>query len=210
MPTVKWFFSVCAFHVFIDSVDHGRGKFFATQSVSSAGNYNVFSSRFVECGYYVEIERFACATAFFYSVENCYSLDALRKRVCKHIASERTVKSYFEYAVLSAFCVEIVYGFAYRFRAATHYYYYGFSVRRAVILIRFVFATGNILDVFHCFRNDFGNSLIVLVARFAVLEVYIRVLSGAFLNGMLGIERTLFEFVYVASVFLIYDFFISA
>ena len=195
--------SVFAFHILIDSVDHRRSKFLAAKTVSSAGYDDIFSIGFVKRGDYVEIERLACATAFFYSVEYCDSLYACRYCVCKHLCGEWTVKSYFEYAVLAASCVEIVDCFAYCVCAAAHNYDNRLCVVCAVILIRFIFASGDCLDVFHSLFDDLRYSVVITVASFAVLEIDIWILRRTFLYWVLRVERTLAEFVDIRHIFLV-------
>ena len=57
-----------------------------------------------------------------------------------------------------------------------------------VVVEEVVFATGDLADLAHVLLDDFGNSLIVLVASFAVLEEYVAVLGHTASNGSVGSE----------------------
>ena len=196
---------ILAFNVLEDSVDHRRGEFLAAEAVSAAGNVDILSAGLVESCHNVEVERFACAAAFLNTVENDYVLNACGDSVCKHLSCERTEESYFEYAVLAAFSVEVIYGFADGFCAAAHKYDDAFCVFSTVVLIRLVLTSGDSLCVFHSFFHDSGNCVVVAVASFTVLEVDIGVLSGTLLNGVFGVESTLLEVVDILGVFLFYE-----
>ena len=54
-------------------------------------------------------------------------------------------------------------------------------------------AAGQRADLLHHFFNDAGDGQIVGVGRFAVLEIHVRVLGGAGLVGMLGVQRAAAE-----------------
>ena len=121
---------------------------------------------------------------------------------------------YGNHTYLFALCHQVVDGFLSGLGNRTHGYDDTFGVGITVVVEEVVFTTGYSRYLLHVVLNDFGYCFVVLVARFAVLEEYVAVLSHTAGNGSIGSERTATEFGKSlavkerSQVFLIYHFYL--
>ena len=186
-------FGIFLFKVFVNRANHGGVEFLAAQSVSAAVNLDVAAAGFGKRCANVEVKRFAQRACFFSAVKHRDFLYGSGNSVHKVFYGERTVKSYFQKANFLALFCKIIDRFFRRFAARTHHDDDFFGVGRSVILIKLILSARELRYLFHHFLDDAGYSLVIFVGSLAVLEINVAVLSGAHLNGMLGIKRARFE-----------------
>ena len=107
---------------------------------------------------------------------------------------EGAIQADLDQADLFAFAVHAVDGLLDGFAAGAHGDDDAIGVGRADVIEQVILAAGNLLDDLHLLFDDGGRGEIVLVGRFAVLEVNVGVLRGAALDRMLRIQRAGAEF----------------
>ncbi len=90
-------------------------------------------------------------------------------------------KTYF-FALLN----EVVDSFLSRLGDRTHGYDDAFGIGSSVVVEQAVFATGDFGYLVHVLFDDGGHRVVVLVARFAVLEEYVAVFSHTAGHGVGG------------------------
>lgn len=196
-------------HVLVDCVDHGGIEFLAAETVTTAEHFFLYAC-FVECGHDVEVERFALCARLFGSVHNRDNFCGCGDGFDECVLREGAIKSDFQKADFVSSCVEVVNGFFNGFRARTHDDDHAIRIGCAVVVDEVVFSSCERADFVHLRLNDCGDSVIVFVACFSVLEVDVGVLSRALLMRMLGVESACAELVHFLEIderldFVVFD-----
>ncbi len=107
---------------------------------------------------------------------------------------EGTVEVNGNHADFLAFGHEMVDSFLSGLGYRTHGDDHALSFGMSVVVEEVVFATCDGRDLAHVVFNDFGNSIIVFVARFAVLEEYVAVFCHTTCHGSQWAEGAVAEF----------------
>ena len=193
-------FGFFLFKVLVNRVDHRGVELFGAEAVSAAHHLDVRHALFEQSGAYVEVQRFAQRAGFLRPVEHREFFHGLGQRRDERVHGERAVQPYFQHADLMPFLVHSVDGFFDGFRAAAHDDGNVFRVGRAHVIEEVIFSARQGGDLVHHLLHDGGGGFVILVRRFAVLEVDVRILRRAFLNRMFGVERAcaeIFDFLHV-------------
>ena len=70
-----------------------RSGIVRTQTVASAYNEDILQTEFVECVFYIEVERFAVSARLFGTIEHADTFCALRQRLLQILEAERTIEN---------------------------------------------------------------------------------------------------------------------
>ena len=98
------------------------------------------------------------------------------------------------------FCHEVIDGFLGGVGAGAHDNDDFLRVGSAHVIEEVIFSAGEGGNFLHIFGDYSGNRSVIFIGGFSVLEVYVAVLRGAFLNGVFGVKGACAEFVDVFHV----------
>ena len=178
-----------AAEVVIHGLNHGGVELLGAQTVAAADHLDIAAPALEQRGEDVLVQRLAQGTGLLGAVEHGDLFAAGGNGVHQALGAEGTVEADFDEAQLLALGVEVVDGFLDGFAAAAHGHDDAVGVGRAHVLEQLVFAAHQLANLGHDFLDDVGGGVVELVGGFAVLEVDVRVLRGAHLMRMLGVER---------------------
>ena len=168
--------------------DHRRRKLFRADTVAAADNQS-FASGFFESRTHVFVERLSQGTGFFRAVEYDDLFRRFRNRREEFIRSEGTVQVYFYDADFFAFLFAQIFDrFVSRVRARSHDDHNRFRVFCADVIVEFVFAAGKLCELRHFVLYDRRDSFIIIIDRFAALEVHVGILRSTADFRTLGIQ----------------------
>ena len=125
----------------------------------------------------IEIERFACSTRFFSTVEHSDAFSRFRKRSQEVFSREWTIEVNSNETDFFALCCEVINNFTDSFCHRTHSDDYAFSIFSTIVIEQTIFATCDFRDFVHILLNDSRHSSIEAVRSLTVLEEYVRVFS---------------------------------
>ncbi len=176
--------------VFVHGLDHGGIVLLGTQAVTAADDLNVGPAGFSKRGNNILVKGLTQSTGLLGAVEHGNALDALGNGSKQPVSRERTIQAYLDKAQFCALLVQVRNGFFGDFRTAAHHDDDVLRVGRADVVEQLVAAAGDLCDFAHVVLYEFGKGVVVFVGGFAALEVNVRVLCGAGLMRVLGVERT--------------------
>ncbi len=162
-----------------DSLDHGGRELLGAQAVAPAHNLNVGASSLGERAHNIQVERLAQGTGLFGAVEDCDALDRLGDNLNKVFSGERPVEADLNQTQLGAARVEILHRLFDGLGAGTHGDDDVLSIFGTYIIEGFVMAAGELAHLVHGLNNVLGDSQIVGVGSFPVLEEDVRILGGS-------------------------------
>ena len=164
------------FEVLVDSENHCWSHVGRTESVASADDErSVLLS--VEGILHVEVERFAVSSWLLSAVEDSNALNRLWNSCEETFYREWAIEVYRHHTVLLAVGVCVVDGFASGLCSRAHEDDAVGSVLSSVVSEWFVLATCNLRDGSHVLFNSSWHFVVEWVARLAVSEECLRVLS---------------------------------
>src|SRR5579859_2355249 len=97
---------------------------------------------FVECAHRIQVQGFAAAAGLLRPIQYSNGLSAARKCFAEKAHVEWTVQVYFENANALTPCVQVIYRFMDSLAARSHNDDDTFRVRRAIVFIKAVLASG--------------------------------------------------------------------
>ena len=162
--------------VVVARLDHGRREFLAAEAVASADDLDAAAARFAERGHDVFIQRFAEGAGLLRAVEDCDLLAGCRDRFEELIRRKRTIQTDLDETELLALAVQIVDGFFRNVRAGTHDDEHLLRIGCADVVEQVIVTARDLADLVHVVLNDLGDLGVIVVRRFTVLEVDVRVL----------------------------------
>jgi len=179
--------------VLVNCDDLCRSGILGTQTVTAAyDNRSVF--RAVEAVFYIEVQRFAVSTRFLRTVEYGNLLGSFGNGSQEVLGRERTIQVNGNQTNLFAVGNEVVDGFTGSFRYRTHSDDYAFCIFCTVVIEQTVLAACDFGNLVHVFLYDSGNSFVVVVAGFAVLEEVVGVFGHTAGNRVHRVQCTCTEF----------------
>ena len=188
------------FEVLVHRVAHGGVELLGAQAVTAADDLDFGNALFKQRRAHVEIEGLAEGAGLFGAVEHRDLLAGLGQSRNERVRNERAVQAHFDQADFVPLFVHLVDGLFHRVCAAAHDDGYVLRVGSAAVVEQVVAAPGELVHLFHHLRYDGGSGEVILVRRFAVLEIGIAVLRRALLDGVFGVERAALEIVDVLHV----------
>ena len=95
------------------------------------------------------------------------------------LSRERTVQAYLDKADSFSFVNQVIDNLFDCFTGRTHGNDDSFRIRIAYIIKQPIFATGQVLDLFHTLRDNGRNPLIIGIGHFYTLKINVRILGGS-------------------------------
>ena len=169
--------------VFEDGNDLRRRRVLRAEAVTSTDDDRGILAA-IEAVLDVEVERLAIGARFLRTVEHGDALNRLRHCGQEVLSRERTIEVYGYHADLLAVGYEVIDGLTRSFRYGTHSDDDAVCIFGAVVIEEAVFATGELVDLFHVFLHDGGHFVVEAIASLAVLEEVVGVLSHTARHGV--------------------------
>ena len=166
---------------------------FSAETVTTADNHGR-NFRVIESRTNIQIKRLTCRARLFRSVEDGNFFDGFGDSVEEMFHAERAIKMNADHADFFVVLVEIFRRLFRSLTSRTDSDNNSVRVRRAVVIKNVVFASGNFGNFRHIFFDNIGQRVIIIISRFAHLEIDIGICRRAFYDGVVGIERTAAEF----------------
>ena len=177
-----------------DRLRHGRREFFARETKTAGGKFDVGAADFFQSGADVEVERFCRGTRFLRAVENGDGFHAGRESGGKSVDVERTIEADFDETDFFAFSDETFDSFFDDTAAGAHHDDDVFGIRSTNEVKQMILTAGDLGEFVHVLLDDAGDRVVVRVARFASLEEDVRVLRGTADDRAIRIQRTFANF----------------
>ena len=181
--------------VLINGNDLRRRGVLGTKTVTAGEYRNLIELGALKSSHNVQIQRLADGARLLGPVKNGDLLYGIRDRSDKRLGSERTVQANFYNAYLLALLCQIVDGLLDRVVDGTHGNNHMLRVCGAVIVEQLIVGADLGIYLVHVLLHDRRKRVVVRIAGLSYLEEDIRVLSGASLAGVVGIQRSLTELV---------------
>ncbi len=191
--------------------DLRRCNIFGSQAVPAAVNVRAVVA-VGKNGAHVFIQRFALRTGLFGAVQHSQCADGLRQSTQKIGRRKRAEQPNLKITDFAALLLQEIDDFLRCAADRAHGNDYIFCIRCAVIIEKMVVAPGDPADFTHVLFHNVRDSLVIAVGCLTRLEVDIRVLDRAALNGVIrvqGVRTERFQGLLVhqgPQVFVIHDF----
>ncbi len=198
-------------HVPVHGDDVARRGVFGAEPVASGVNRDSGELAVDQRGQNIQIKGLADGAGLFGPVEHRDLLYGLRQNVEQIFRDERPVKVNLDKAELFAPCIQVIDDFLGAVAHGAHRDDDLLRVGGAVIVERLVIGADLLVDLVHIIDDDFGNRVVIRIARFTRLEEDVAVLGASAQDRMLRVQRAAAELVHgvpvehVAEVFIIPD-----
>ncbi len=179
--------------VVVNGLYHGGVEFLGAQTVAAADDGDVVFAGFAQRGADVLIQRLAQGAGFLRAVEHGDGLAGRRDGGEEVLDGEGAIQVNLHEADLFSPGGQVIDGLLDGVAAGAHGDDHALGVGRADVVEQVIASAGDALDVLHRLLNDGGRGEVILVGGFAALEVDVRVLRGAHLMRMLGVQRAAAE-----------------
>ena len=179
--------------VVVHSLDHGGVELLGAQAVAAADHLDVGAARLKQRGAHVQIQGLAQGAGLLGAVQNGDLLAARRNSAQEVLHGEGTIEVHLDQAQLLALGCQVVDGLFDGVAAGAHADDHALCIGCADVVEGLVVAAGQLANLLHDLGDDVRSGLIELVRSFAALEVDVRVLRGALLMGMIGVQAALAE-----------------
>ena len=176
--------------IVVYGLDHGGIEFLAAQAITSAHDLDITAAGFLQSGDNILIQGLTQTAGLLGAVQNGQTLAGGGDSGYKLVGYERTIEANLDKAQLFAVCIEVIDGLFGDVCAAAHDYDDLFGIGSAHIVKEMVVTAGKLAYLLHIFFHNGGNSVIILIGRFTILEVDIGVLVGAAYMRMIGVHGT--------------------
>ena len=179
--------------VVVDGLDHGGIELLAAQAVAAADHNEILPTGFPQGGAHVGVQGLAQGAGLLGAVHDGQLLAGGGDGGQELIGGEGPIQADLDEAQLLAPGVQVVDGLLGHVGAAAHDDDHPVGIGGAHVVEEVVGPAGEGADLLHVVLHDGGNGLIILVGRFAILEVDVGVLGRAAQVGMLGVQGPLTE-----------------
>ena len=169
--------------VFEDREDLCRRSILRAETVASTDDDRGILAA-IEAVFHVEVERLAVGTRLLRTIKYGDALCRLWHCSQEVLSRERTIKVYGYHADFLAVSYEVIDGLTRSLRNGAHSDDDAVSILCSVIVEEAVFATGELVDLFHVFLHDGGHFVVEAIASLAVLEEVVGVLSHTARHGV--------------------------
>ena len=171
-----------------DRLDVGRVELLGAHAVTAADDLDI-AAGFVQRSDDIQVKGLAQGAGLLGAVEHRDLLDGGGDRFHELFHAEGAIQVNLHHTDLDAAGVHVIDGLLGSLSAGAHDDHDLGGVGIAVVVEQVVGTAGQLGDLLHFLLDDGGNSIVILVRRFAVLEVDVAVLRSALLMGMLGVHR---------------------
>ena len=178
---------VFCLQVFIDSHDIFRNDVLGAQTITAAAHFDISAGR-SNCGNHIHVERFADGTGFTGTVEDGNLLYCVRQLGEEMFHGERTIEMNIQDAHFFSMGIEGIGDVFADIGDRTDSDHYAVCIGGAIVIEKMIRPAGDGGNLVHVFLNDIRKGIVEGVGRFTMLEINIRVFSGAADDRMIRIK----------------------